>query len=167
MNKTIICAMTNNRVIGISNGLPWKIASELQYFKKNTINKAIIMGSNTFASINYKPLINRQNIVLTNNPSRFKLNFNYNNLIFATTVKDSITIAENLITKKLILSEIMIIGGANIYNQFLPLVNKLYLSIIKKDYVGDIYFPKINETEWKLVSSEEHEEFTAKIFERY
>ena len=89
MNKnrsiSIITAITNNKIIGNNGSLPWKIPEELKYFRKTTLNKVIIMGSNTFMSINCKPLPDRQNIVLTKNPDKFAINQltkDYKNLTF-------------------------------------------------------------------------------------
>jgi dihydrofolate reductase len=166
---SIITAMTTNKVIGSHGDLPWKIPNELKYFRETTLNKAIIMGGNTFRSINSKPLPNRFNIVLTKSPDKFAINQltkDYKNLSFVTNITDSLKQAEQHYAISLLNSEIMIIGGAEIYKQFLPLANKLYLSIIKSNYSGDIYFPEFNIEEWKLDSSEEHEEFVAKILSK-
>lgn len=168
-NISIITAMTLDKVIGCQCSLPWKIKAELEYFRKNTLNKVVIMGSNTFASLNYKPLPNRQNIVLTNNILKFKeykLLEIHNNLLFTTTIQDSLTQADKLCSGGLILPEIMVIGGAAIYKQFLPLVNKLYISIIKGNYTGDIYFPEFDLANWELVHSQDYEEFTAQVFSK-
>ena len=173
MNKnrsiSIITAITNNKIIGNNGSLPWKIPEELKYFRKTTLNKVIIMGSNTFMSINCKPLPDRQNIVLTKNPDKFAINQltkDYKNLTFVTTITASLQQAEQFCASGLVMPEIMIIGGAEIYKQFLPLVNKLYISVIKKSYKGDVYFPELDFTQWNLDSSEEYEEFTAKIFSK-
>lgn len=170
-NISIITAMTIDRVIGLRCGLPWRIKAELEYFRKNTVNKVVIMGSNTFASLNYKPLANRQNIVLTNNILKFqdyKLLEIYNNLLFTTTIEDSLTAANKLCINGLglVLPEIMVIGGAAIYKQFLPLSNKLYISVIKGNYTGDVYFPEFDLANWELVHSQEYAEFTAQVFSR-
>ena len=166
-NISMITAMTQNKVIGVSCGLPWKIKAELEYFKKHTLNKVLIMGGNTFATLNYKPLANRQNIVLTKDPEKFKkfhLSKIYKNLMFAKTIQDSLDQAEQLCATSLVFPEIMVIGGAQIYKQFLPITNKLYISIIKGSYTGDIYFPEIDVNNWQLNSNLDYEEFTAKIF---
>jgi dihydrofolate reductase len=167
MNISIITAMTIHKIIGLSCGLPWKIKQELLYFQKNTLNKVVIMGSNTFASINYKPLINRQNIVLTKNPKKFqdfKQIEKHDNLHFVTDVTNSLKLAEKFYNSGSLIPEVMVIGGREIYQQFLPLVNKLYISIIKNNYPGDIYFPEFNLDDWQLTSSTEQEEFIANIY---
>ncbi len=170
MNISIIAAMTENKIIGFNNCLPWKIAAELQYFKKITLNKPIIMGWNTFGSINNKALPNRCNIVLTRDLKKFKDHMVYDNLIFATTIEDSLRYAGKFYNNKNIDSscsaeqEIMIIGGREIYKQFLPLANKLYLSIIKNNYTGDVFFPEYDVNCWKLVNREEYSEFVSEIW---
>ncbi len=164
-NISIIVAMTKNKVIGANGSLPWKIKEELQYFKKVTLNKVIIMGSNTFKAINCKPLPARHNIVLTRKPEKFKLTQNYENLSFVTNIEDGLQQAMEAYTVgKVLLPEIMIIGGKEVYNQFLPSTSKLYLSIIKNDYIGEVYFPDFDVNEWKLISSEEQEEFITQTF---
>lgn len=165
--------MTKKKIIGHENNLPWKIKEELQYFRKITLNKVIVMGSNTFISINKKPLPNRYNVVLTRDPEKFK-NFNHdyqdNNIQFVSTIKESLQSAENFYTAQanqnidIHNKEIMIIGGGEIYKQYLPIANKLYLSIIKNDYFGDVFFPEYDSNLWKLESSEDYAEFVAQIW---
>ena len=174
MKIIIIAAMTKNRVIGLDNKLPWRIKEELQYFRKITLNKAIIMGGNTFVSLKQQPLSNRYNIVLTRKTSKFieiidhqNENHQYNNLAFATNVQDGLTKAKEFyLNNKLIMDqqEILIIGGREIYLQFLPLADQLYLSIIKHNYYGNVFFPEFDVNQWKLISNEEHQEFVAQIF---
>jgi dihydrofolate reductase len=182
MKISIITAMTKEFVIGKGNKLPWNIPDELQYFKSKTLNKAIIMGGNTFVSINKKPLPYRYNIVLTKNPDQYIYNNNYNNqkistenLSFTTNIKDSLLIANNFYDNlnqscannySDQQKEVMVIGGREIYQQYLPLANKLYISIIKNNYPGDILFPEYDKFLWYKVCSEEYAEFIAEIWER-
>ena len=169
MNISIISAMTKDKIIGAKNNLPWRIKEELQYFKQITLNKVIIMGSNTFSSINSKPLPNRYNIVVTKNPEKFlSVNQydNYDNISFVSTIDASLKQAEKFYVRDAIEDnkEIMVIGGGAIYKQFLPLASKLYLSIIKNNYIGDVYFPEYDLNLWRLASTEEYAEFIAQVW---
>lgn len=169
--------MTENNVIGLNNTLPWRIKEELQYFRRVTLHKPIIMGSNTFISLKCKPLTDRYNIVLTKNINKFNTSIHnlnddikHNNLIFANNIEDSLMKAKRFYheyineKKDYNKQEIFIIGGREVYLQFLPLATQLYLSIIKFNYVGNILFPNIDLSQWKLINTEEHKEFIAKIF---
>jgi dihydrofolate reductase len=189
MNICLVTAMTAQRVIGKGNTLPWNIPEELHYFRAITLNKVVIMGGNTFLSLKQKPLPKRFNIILTKSPEKFII-FNeqsqHNNSLhvaFATNIQESLLIASNYYTnqQKIDLAlnpnlskddnkddnfEIMIIGGGEIYKQFLPLANKLYISIIKKDYLGDVFFPTLDQSSWKLIFSQEHREFISQIWQK-
>ncbi len=156
MNISIVSAMTNNRIIGSNNTLPWRIPEELQYFKEVTMGKPMIMGRKTFASIGNKPLPGRQAIVLTNKDLQKQ-----NNTYFVNSVEDALQIAQDVGTE-----EVMVAGGAMVYQQFLPIANKMYLSIIKNDYEGDTLFPEYNEDDWVTIKTTEYQEFTTYIFER-
>jgi len=146
MNISIISAMSENLVIGHKNSIPWHIPKDLSWFKKHTINKSIIMGRITWESIKYA-LPMRQNIVLTR-----KKNISEKNVIFVNSINKAIQAS-------LYKNEIMIIGGSTLYNQMLPVANKLYLTIIKINILGDSYFPKYCHMKWKTI-------FKKKIVER-
>ncbi len=147
--------MTNQKVIGKDNEIPWHIPEELQYFKSKTIGKPIIMGRKTFDSIGRRLLPGRKTIILTRDE---------------TGMKNSAYIVASSIDEALIKAgyaeEVMIIGGAKIYEQFLSKASKLYLSIIRKNYEGDTYFPIYNNLKWKLVFKSIKLDFTIKTFER-
>lgn len=129
--------MAKNRVIGRDNDMPWRLSDDLKNFKKNTINKTVIMGRLTYESIG-KPLPGRKNIVLSRN------------------LKDKNVIVKNNL--EIILEELkheeelFIIGGEDIYRQTIKLANKLYLTTVDGIISGDKYFPKMNISKWKLIS---------------
>ena len=157
MNISLITAITKNRVIGKDGTMPWHIPEDLQYFKKITLNKPVIMGRKTFESLNLRPLPNRKNIVITSDI------FKYINIPNVTLVS-SIEAALNACDEHS--EEIMVIGGAKIYEQFLPKANRLYLSLIDKEYEGDTYFPDYNQVkQWKHISEERNKGFTAVVLE--
>ncbi len=140
MILSMISAVSENRVIGNKNALPWHLPADFKYFKKTTLNKTIVMGLNTFNSIGAKPLPDRKNIILNNDP----------NYILAEGCFVAHSIDELLeMTKDE--PEVMICGGASVYKQFLPLAQRLYLTYIHQSFEGDTYFPEVNLQEWKEI----------------
>ncbi len=135
---SIIAAIGNNRVIGIKNSLPWHFPADLEYFKKNTIGKPVIMGAKTFESIG-KSLPNRKNIILSDDPD-----FKASGCLIAHSIEEALKQAEES-------EEIMIAGGVSIYKQFLPLANRLYLTFIHHDFEGDSFFPEFDLNDWKEI----------------
>lgn len=138
-----IVAMSNNRVIGVDNDLPWRLPNDLKFFKRTTLNKTILMGRKTFDSIG-KPLPKRRNIVLTRQ----------NDLkIEGCEVVTSIEQAYALCRDE---AELMIIGGANLYEQTLEDVGRIYLTLVDCDIDGDAFYAEINLNNWHLIHSEKH-----------
>ncbi|MCA9487588.1 MAG: dihydrofolate reductase [Nanoarchaeota archaeon] len=131
----IIAAVSENNVIGRNNGLPWEISEDLQHFKELTINHPIIMGKNTYYSIG-RPLPKRDNIVMSKSMETKE------GLYIARDMQEALDIAGNVDT--------YIIGGSQIYELFLPLVRKMELTRVHKDFEGDAYFPDVNWKNWKL-----------------
>ena len=136
----MISAVAENRVIGNKNSLPWHLPADFKYFKENTLNKTIVMGLNTFKSIEEKPLPDRKNIILNNDPS-YKAP---EGCFVAKSIDELLEIVKDE-------QEVMICGGAFVYKQFLPLAQRLYLTQIHQSFEGDTYFPEINLEEWKEV----------------
>ncbi|MET0787337.1 MAG: dihydrofolate reductase [Paenisporosarcina sp.] len=137
-----------NRVIGHMNKMPWHIPNELAYFKEKTMGKAIIMGRNTFESIG-RPLPGRLNIVVTRNES-----YKPEGVTVVHTLKEAIALASDFH------EEVMVIGGEQIFKESLPLADKLYVTVIENEFVGDTFFPPY-ENEW-VVSSRSEEMITDK-----
>ena len=117
--------MDKNNLIGNKGQLPWYISEDMQHFKNITLGKTVVMGRKTFDSIG-KPLKGRKNIVLTRNKN-FKAD----------------CIITHSIEKVLKYKDFIVIGGEEIYNQFLPLASKLYITLINEKFKGDKHFPKI------------------------
>ena len=138
---SMIAAMSKNRVIGKNNDLPWKIPLDMKHFRDLTIEKPVIMGRKTYESIG-RPLPKRQNIVITTDK-----NFKAIGCEIAHSIKEAISIAEKG-------KEIMVVGGSRIYKEFLPLVGKIYLTLVDKEFDGDAFFPEFDEKEWKVTSEE-------------
>ena len=141
---SLIAALGKNRVIGNENKLIWNIPSDMKRFREITSGKSIIMGRKTFESIG-KPLPKRKNIIVTRDE-----NYKAEGCIIAHSLDDALREAGD--------GEVMVIGGAQIYAEFLSKAHKLYLTLIDKDFEGDAYFPDYNKNEWNEVSREEHEE---------
>lgn len=122
-------AMTAKRVIGKGNDLPWHLPEDLKLFKQTTSGHPIVMGRKTFDSIG-RPLPKRQNIVITRDES------------WSTEGVEVIYAPEDMDRLELMDSEVYIIGGAQIYEVFLPHLDELLVSQVYEDYEGDTYFPE-------------------------
>jgi dihydrofolate reductase len=145
MIVSAIAAMARNRAIGYQNRIPWYLPADLKYFKRTTMNHHIIMGRKSFQSIG-KPLPKRTNIVITRDPF-----FVASNVLIARSVEEALEMAFDNGEE-----EAFIIGGGQIYEQSLPYWDRLYLTVVDIEVKGDVYFPAIEEDEWKLVSEEKH-----------
>ncbi|HBC5517185.1 TPA: type 3 dihydrofolate reductase, partial [Proteus mirabilis] len=143
MNISLIAALAADRIIGMEKAMPWTLPGDLAWFKKNTLNKPVIMGRVTYESIG-RPLPNRLNIVLSSQPG------NDDNVVWVKSVEEALQVAENN-------DEIMVIGGGKVYEQFLPMANKLYLTHIDAEVIGDTTFPDYEPDEWDSTFMEYHE----------
>ncbi|MBI1327599.1 MAG: dihydrofolate reductase [Alphaproteobacteria bacterium] len=142
-----IVAMSQNRVIGWDNDIPWYIPADLKHFKKNTLGKPCIMGRKTYDSIIArlgKPLPERTNIVISRTPD-----LNDTRALWATSLDEAIEKAQACEG-----AEIMIIGGAQIYELALPKLDRMYITEIMQDYEGDAFYPVFSRDEWNLLSQE-------------
>ena len=137
---SIIVAMGNKRIIGIKNALPWNLPADMEHFRQKTLGKPVIIGQKTFESIG-KPLPGRINIVLT-----LARDFRAPGCLVAYSIDEALNMAEKEKAK-----EVMIIGGVSIYKQFLPLADKMYLTLIEGDFEGDAFFPEFDWQEWQEV----------------
>jgi len=136
-NISIIVAIDQNGLIGNANHLPWQIKEDLQYFKETTSGHPVIMGKNTWLSIG-KPLEGRVNIILTHDTS-----FQIAGCITVNSIEQVLTEFTD--------QEIFIIGGADVFKQFLPYTHKIYLTRILHSFEGDVYFPELDWSNWKIV----------------
>ena len=134
---SIICAMDRNRLIGNNNQLPWHLPADLVLFKKNTLGKPIIMGRKTFDSIG-RPLPGRQNIVVTSNP-----HWSAESCDTANSIDQALALAKNA-------DEVMLIGGASLYQQTIEIADILYLTIINHVFAGDTWFPEFDQHRWEI-----------------
>jgi len=132
MKLTAIVAMTPERVIGKDGKLPWHLPDDLKFFKKQTIGHPVVMGRKTFESIG-KPLPNRQNFVLTHDPA-----WHHDGV-------ESIHHPKELNEYPLIHQQVFVIGGAEIYQFFLPILNDLIITHIPESHEGDTFFPEYDQ----------------------
>ncbi|MDR2010105.1 MAG: dihydrofolate reductase [Bacteroidales bacterium] len=147
MNISIIVAIAENNAIGKNNDLLWHISGDLKRFKEITTGHPVIMGRNTYLSLPKRPLPNRKNIVITSTPEDYKKLFQGAEVV--GNIEEAIAIADKT-------GENFIIGGGMIYKEFLPVANKLYLTIVHRNYDADVFFPEINYDEWEITDKEEH-----------
>ena len=149
MLLSIIVAMSENGVIGRNNSLPWNLPGDLANFREKTIGKPVIMGRKTLESIG-KPLPNRKNIVITKNKS-----FDFTGSTSVNNLDDAIKIGREFANENGG-CEIMVIGGAKIYAASLKFVNRLYVTEVHSNIIGDVTFPRIDKKEWSEISREFH-----------
>ncbi|HEY6529954.1 MAG TPA: dihydrofolate reductase [Cellvibrionaceae bacterium] len=145
----IICAMSLNRVIGRNNQLPWHLPADLQFFKRTTLGKPIIMGRKTYESIG-RPLPGRTNIVITR-----QQHLQYDGVHLATSLPMAIEKAQHA-ARAADKDEFFVIGGADLYEQALPLAQVLYVTQVQAHIDGDAYFPAWDKSAWSLVHREHH-----------
>ena len=141
---SIIVAVAQNGTIGDKNSLLWHIKEDMRFFRTTTSGHAVIMGRKTFESLGSKPLPKRTNIVITRQDVEFE------GALTAHSLQEAIAMAEGD-------EEIFIIGGAQIYAQALECADRLYLTLVEKDYEGDTLFPEIDYRYWQLVAEQRHE----------
>lgn len=152
MKISLIVAMARNRVIGKDNKMPWHLPEDLRYFKRVTLNKPVIMGRNTFESIG-KPLPQRSNIIISRNAA-----YQVEGALVVNSLEQALQLAADIHQQQQTQEdgELMIIGGAQIYAQALPLADRLYLTEVAAEPEGDAFFPAIERSQWQEVAREEH-----------
>lgn len=139
---SLIVAHDPNRVIGFENKMPWHIPGDLAYFKKTTMDKAIVMGRKTFESIG-RVLPGRKNIIVSRNPD-----YKIEGAEVVTDLVKAIAIASAHH------EEVMVIGGEQIFRAVLPKAERLYITFIQQSFEGDTYFPPYGD-DWVLVETTE------------
>lgn len=145
MIVSCIVAVAHNNVIGKENDIPWYLPADLKYFKKITLGHHILMGRKCFQSIG-KPLPKRTNIILTRDPF-----FISSNCLIARSIEEGLEMAYDNGEE-----ECFIIGGGIVYEQSMQYWDKLYLTEVDLQVDGDVFFPKINFSDWNLLSEERH-----------
>ena len=146
-----LVALSNNFVIGVNNDLPWKLKKDLQHFSAYTQNKAIVMGRKTYESIG-RPLPNRKNIVISSTLNAQE------GIEIVSSLDQGIQVASQWNKDNAKSEEIVLIGGGYVFEESKDIVNKLVLTRVECEIVGDVFYPHINLDYWKKVSSEAFEQ---------
>lgn len=157
METAIIVAIAKDNAIGKDNQLLCHLPGDLKHFKEITTGHTVIMGRNTFFSLPKGALPNRRNIVLSPDDEQFP------GCETAHSIEEALTLCARE-------EKAFFIGGAMIYHQTYPLVDKLYLTRVDADFEADTFFPEIDYSSWKLISSEKHDataETPAYTYENY
>lgn len=151
---SMIIAAAGNRVMGRDNQMPWHLPNDLQYFKKVTMGKPMIMGRKTYESLG-KPLPGRPHIIITRQQGYVAPNAN-EQVQVVSTLEQAITAAEILL-KNSEHTEAMVIGGAEICNLAFPYADRLYLTEVHAEVEGDVFFPEFDKNAWQEISRESHQ----------
>jgi dihydrofolate reductase len=148
MNISIIVAASTNNVIGKENGLPWRLPTDMKFFKDKTQGHTVIMGRKSWDSIpaKYRPLPNRINVVMSRDET-LKLD--------CDLVSSNLQNVINYFTEQSSDDELFIIGGGELYKQAFPIATKLYLTRVLAEVEGDTYLEGFNPEEWTLKSTSE------------
>lgn len=141
-NISIIVAIAENRAIGKDNKLLWHISEDLKRFKKLTTGHTLIMGRNTFLSLPNGALPRRRHIVISDIPGE-----SFEGCEMVSSIEEALALAGSS-------EECFVIGGGMVYRQFLPVAGKLYLTRVEQSFEADTFFPEIDFSAWKAVSSE-------------
>lgn len=161
LSIAIIVAMTPDRVIGVDGKLPWKMPADVRRFKDTTMGCPVIMGRHTWESIG-KPLRGRMNIVLTTRDD-----YEVPGAHVARSTKQALELARRGIIERLAASfespseevpepVVMVIGGEAVYRTFLPVAERIYLTMVDTDLPGDTFFPHIDVAEWIETERTDH-----------
>ena len=145
MTTTIIVAASDNNVIGINSKLPWNLPEDMKFFKNTTWGSPVIMGRKTFTSMECNPLPGRMNIVITRQkdwkPEGVLVVESYNDALFVAAGTDS--------------NEAYLIGGGEIFKDLINKVDRLLITRVHAIVDGDVFFPEIDKSRWKLQSKRE------------
>ncbi|MBU6504739.1 MAG: type 3 dihydrofolate reductase [Betaproteobacteria bacterium] len=140
---SLIVAMTENRIIGANNAMPWHLPADLAFFKATTLGHPVIMGRKTFESIG-RALPGRRNIVVSRNPG------------YLAEGCDTVTDMVQSLQQAGPAPEIFVIGGAQLFELALPQAQRIYLTRIHATLDGDTFFPELDPAEWQEISRQHH-----------
>lgn len=148
MNKhnkiTLVAALSDNNCIGENNRIPWHVPEDFEFFKNYTMGKPVVMGRKTWESLPKKPLPGRPNYVISRQQEQ-----QFSEAILCHSIEEAIQ-------QLMDCPEIIIMGGAQIYAQAMPLATDLRLTRIHVNVMGDTFFPAIDATEWQQTENSSH-----------
>lgn len=153
LTLTAIVAMTSERVIGKDGGLPWHLPEDLKLFRRHTTGNPIVMGRKTWDSIG-RPLPNRQSIVLTRDQD------------WSAEGAEVIHTPEQLHSLDLMTPSVYIIGGAQVYDLFMPQLDEILISHVYKNHPGDTIFPEFESNFPNITVEETYETFELRRYQR-
>jgi dihydrofolate reductase len=163
---SMIAGVAENGVIGSEQTIPWRIPSDMAFFKRTTMGKPVVMGRKQYETVR-KPLPGRTNIVLTR-----QAGYSADGIEVFTDVDTALTHAQNIAARDGV-DEIMIIGGGDLYAQLMDRADRLYISHIDLSPPGEVYFPPIHPEDWVIVDLPEVEpnpkdeaSYRVKVYER-
>lgn len=161
MDIIIIAAMSANRVIGKNNSLPWSLKEDLAHFKKLTNGWPCVMGRKTWESLPQRPLPGRPNIVISKSaePER-RLNLADSGAEIFPSLQEAIKHYEGY-------EKIFICGGGSIYREALAIANKIELTVIHRQYEGDVFFPPIDPSLWEKTASADFDGYSFFSYNRH
>ncbi|WP_153979012.1 dihydrofolate reductase [Paenibacillus xylanilyticus] len=151
MSIELVWAMGENGVIGLNNTIPWRLPKDMAFFKCRTLNKTIIMGRNTWESFGGKPLPQRRNIVVTRD-----LNYKVEQAEVVHSIEEGLEATKE--------EELCVIGGSQVYREFLPLADRLVVTRIHEEFEGDTFFPDVDWSEWELKEQIEGEQDEKNVY---
>lgn len=148
MNISFVVAVARNGVIGKNNDLPWRLPDDMKFFMSKTKGHHVVLGRKNYDSLpaKFKPLPERTNIIVTH-----QKDFTVPGAVIVHSIEDAIAFARN--NRE---TDLMIIGGAEIYKLAFPFANTLYITEIDADVEGDVYFPKFDKAEWTELERVHH-----------
>jgi dihydrofolate reductase len=149
IETVLIVAVAENGVIGADGAIPWRLKSDLQRFKAMTIGKPVVMGRKTFLSLR-RPLPGRTNIVVTRDSG-----FSAAGAVVTTSLEQAHAIAAGDAMRRFV-TEIAVIGGAEIYKQWMDIADRLELTEVHAQPEGDTYFPAIDAAKWQETARVRH-----------
>jgi dihydrofolate reductase len=146
MILSAIAAVSRNGVIGKNNRLPWHLPADMRFFKQTTLGHPVIMGRKTYVSFG-KALPGRTNLVITR-----QRDYTLPDAIVTHSLAEAIQKASQYDS-----TEIFILGGAEIYRESLPLLDRIYKTLIDAEFEGDAFFPELDAKQWTMTAADVHQ----------
>ncbi|WP_308862357.1 dihydrofolate reductase [Paenibacillus radicis (ex Xue et al. 2023)] len=140
---SMIYAMDEQGGIGIDNKIPWRLPEDMAFFRRTTTGHTVLMGRKTFESVGSKPLPKRRNVILTRDTS-----FTAEGCEVVHTVEAALELIGSGDAEE----ELFVIGGAEVYNLFMPHADRLYITEINHQFQADAFMPGIDKSQWKAAS---------------
>ena len=149
----LIAAMAQNRVIGVGDGMPWNVPEEYEHYRRTIADQTVVMGRRSF-KIFGADLTSRHAVVVSRAARTLP------GAVVCSSLDEALDQANSYGT------DVFINGGQSVYEQALPRVDEMHLSIIKGEYSGDAYFPEFTEEAWEVVERDEYDEYEFRRYRR-